>query len=258
MRMRTICRASAIVVCVLPLALSACGISVDVPAASSSPSASTDSQATLTCQVHSAVDPPQDPGPPTVTHDLTCDVTGAPSSETSFTLQYHLEDSGKTLTYGPTCNGTLQNGKGACFQKYTEVVDVFNRAMPTVSGTLLPIEQKLGPVKPNVPVAAKLTCTDQVRTTSATRLHELTCTVEGAPSSETSFSLQYTLSDSTGTTETFPSRCEGALQYGAGKGTCVQVYVEDVGVFTNPQAAVFGELLPSREPLGPITLADPS
>ncbi len=248
MRMRTICRASAIVVSVLPLVLSACGFSLGGS-----------TQATLTCQEQSEVAPPsRDPEPQTVTHDLTCNVTGAPNSETSFTLQYQLKDSSKTLTYGPRCSGPLQDGQGSCFQTYTEVVGVFQRAMPTVFGKLLPSGQMLESVTPTMPAAAKLTCTDQVKTNSTERLHELTCKVAGAPSSETSFTLQYTLSDSNGTTETFPSRCEGALQYGAGTGTCVQKYDEDVGVFKNPRATVFGELLPSKEPLGPVTLADPS
>jgi hypothetical protein len=257
--MHTICRAAAMVVSVLPLALSACGISVDVPAASPSPSASTTSQATLTCQEHSEVAATsQNPGPQKVTHDLTCNVTGAPSSETSFTLQYQLKDSGKTLTYGATCSGPLQNGQGACFRTYTEVVGVFDHAMPTVSGNLLPSGQKLKPVTPTMPMPATLTCTEQILKTSTTRLHDLTCKVADAPSSETSFTLWYTLADSTGTTETYPKQddCEGPLQ--GGTGTCNHVYVEDIGVFKNPQATVFGEHLPSKEPLGPITLVDPS
>ena len=257
MRMRTLCRAAAIVASVLPLALSACGISVDVPAASSSPSASTDSQATLTCQEHSEVAATfRDPGPQKVVHDLTCNVTGAPNSETSFTLKYQLQDNGTMLTYGPTCSGPLQNGKGACFQTYIEVVGVFDHAMPIVFGELLPGRESLGPVMPRMPVAATLTCTQQVLKTSTTRLHDLTCKVAGAPSSETSFMLWYTLSDSNGTTETFPNRCEGPLRDGTG--TCDQVYIEVIGVFKNPRATVFGELLPSKEPLDRVTPTDPS
>lgn len=258
MRMRTICRAAAIVVSVLPLALSACGISVDVPAASASPSASTDSQATLTCQVHSEVDPPQDPGPPTVTHDMACSVTGAPNSEQSFILQYQLKYNGKILTYGPTCGGPLQSGNGSCFQRYTEVVAVFEQAKPQVAGELLPSKLPLGPVTPNMPAAATLTCTEKVLANSMERLHKLTCTVTGAPSSDTFFTLHYTLSDSSGTTQTYPSTCDGSLQYGAGTGTCTQTYDEFIGVFKNPQVTVFGELRPSREPLGPVTPTDPS
>jgi hypothetical protein len=254
MRMRTLCRASAIVVCVLPLALSACGISPALPGAS------TTSQATLTCQEHSEVaQQPQDSGPQKmVTHDMACSVTGAPNSEQSFILQYQLKYNGKILTYGPTCGGPLQIGNGSCFQRYTEVVAVFEQAKPQVAGELLPSKLPLGPVTPNMPAAATLTCMEKVRANSMERLHKLTCTVTGAPSSDTFFTLHYTLSDSSGTTQTYPSTCDGSLQYGAGTGTCTQTYDEFIGVFKNPQVTVFGELRPSQEPLGPVTPTDPS
>jgi hypothetical protein len=215
----------------------------------------------LTCQEHSVVAAPtsRDTGPKKVAHDLTCDVTGAPSSETSFTLQYQLQDSGKTITYGPTCSGPLHNGNGSCFQTYTEVVGVFDHATPSVFGKVLPSMQILKSVTPAMPVAATLTCTEQRLTLSTKKLHDLKCKVEGAPSTDTSFKLWYTLSDSNGTTETYRDQCEGKLPYGAGKGTCEQLYDEDIGVFTNPQATVFGKLEPSLEPLrGPVTVADPS
>jgi hypothetical protein len=83
-----------------------------------------------------------------VTAHLTCHVTGASSSDTSFTLKYTVkDDSGQSRTFTSVCKGPLQNGAGSCSQTYTAPVP-FPLTPATVSGYTEPGHQALGPLTP--------------------------------------------------------------------------------------------------------------
>ena len=119
----------------LALLLAGCG-SVTTPTGSSSSPA-------LTCATvlsgHS-VD--------VVTAQLTCHVTGADPSDTSFSLQYRVtDDSGSAPHFTATCSGALRNGSGSCTQSYSAPVP--RPLTPaSVSGETTPGRQPLGPVTP--------------------------------------------------------------------------------------------------------------
>jgi len=79
---------------------------------------------------------------------LTCAVSGAAASETSFTLSYTaINSSGHRRTFDATCDGALHNGEGSCMHTYALVVP-FELASSTVTGKLLPDNRALGPVTP--------------------------------------------------------------------------------------------------------------
>lgn len=78
---------------------------------------------------------------------LTCKVTGAASSDTTFTLHYAIKHNGTPRPFDATCAGTLQNGAGTCTQTYALVVP-FDSGSASVSGELLPSHHAVGPLTP--------------------------------------------------------------------------------------------------------------
>ncbi|HEU0026737.1 MAG TPA: hypothetical protein VFQ25_06435 [Ktedonobacterales bacterium] len=83
-----------------------------------------------------------------ITAQLTCHVTGAAASDTSFSLQYRVtDDSGQSRTFSTPCAGALRDGAGSCAQSYTAPVPV-PLTPATVSGYTSPGHQALGPVTP--------------------------------------------------------------------------------------------------------------
>lgn len=115
-------------------------------AACGSPSGSlggTTGQPTLTCTDRTAAHPID-----TMSVVLTCAVVNAPSAATSYTLQYTIVDAlGHPRSMGATCAGSLSGGAGTCTQTYSLPIPL-DPSKATVSGTLQPGGQKLGPVKP--------------------------------------------------------------------------------------------------------------
>lgn len=83
-----------------------------------------------------------------ITAQLTCHVTGAAASDTSFTLHYTVtNDSGQTRPFTATCVGTLTNGAGSCAQSYSAPVPI-PLTPAAVSGATEPGHAALGPVTP--------------------------------------------------------------------------------------------------------------
>lgn len=79
---------------------------------------------------------------------LNCAVTHAPSDAASFRLQYTVQDSlGHPRTLGAPCDGALTNGSGTCTQSFSLPIPL-DPATATVSGTLQPGGQGIGPVIP--------------------------------------------------------------------------------------------------------------
>ncbi len=83
----------------------------------------------------------------TIAARLTCKVTGATASDTSFQLQYRVTDSGNHLSYSAVCAGELHNGAGSCTQTYVAPVPL-SITPASVSGHAEPSNQTLGPVTP--------------------------------------------------------------------------------------------------------------
>lgn len=81
---------------------------------------------------------------------LSCTVTHAPSSATSFTLRYRLTDKvGAQHLLQPDCIGALKNGQGACHQTYALTLPLASAlAHGVVTGALEPDQSPLGPVAP--------------------------------------------------------------------------------------------------------------
>jgi hypothetical protein len=105
--------------------------------------ASAGGHATLTCAAATA---PQ--GIDVLSTRLTCEVTGAPASATSFRLHYTVKSaSGSGFTPDATCDGSLQFGSGTCTETYTIPFPTAS-GTPSVAGELLPGRQPLGPVRP--------------------------------------------------------------------------------------------------------------
>jgi hypothetical protein len=77
------------------------------------------------------------------THDFTgglsCQVTGATSAETSFTLTYRLN--------GAECRGTMTRRSGSCTVSF--LLNGPLESLGTVAGELLPSHRPLGPVAPS-------------------------------------------------------------------------------------------------------------
>lgn len=86
-------------------------------------------------------------GVDTIAARLTCKVTGASASDTSFQLQYQVTDSGSHLSYSAVCSGALHNGAGSCVQMYVAPVPL-SLTPASVSGHAEPSNQALGPVTP--------------------------------------------------------------------------------------------------------------
>ena len=87
----------------------------------------------------------------TISHEITCIITGAPASQTGFWLYFTLADQqGHRRTYQGTCQGALAQGQGACTQTYVELVGQFDHPIATITGIFLPSQQALGPVNPTV------------------------------------------------------------------------------------------------------------
>lgn len=87
-------------------------------------------------------------GVDTITFALTCQVTGAAPSDTSFTLQYQVASSnGQPHIFTPACVGTLRDGAGSCRQTYFVIAPfLFNRG--SVAGSTSPGHVALGPIIP--------------------------------------------------------------------------------------------------------------
>ena len=88
-----------------------------------------------------------------ITAKLTCQVTGASASDTSFTLKYRVtKDDGQSMTFSSVCQGALHDGSGSCTQTYSAPVP-FPLTPGSVSGTTSPGNQALGPLTPTVHTA---------------------------------------------------------------------------------------------------------
>lgn len=101
------------------------------------------------------------------------------------------------------------------------------------------------------PAPTTLACADHPHGSVDTINHEVTCIVSGAPASQTGFWLYFALTDPQGHQVTFQGTCQGTLTQG--RGACTQTYAEIVGQFNHPSASVTGILLPSQQPLGPVS-----
>lgn len=129
-------RVAVVALSLLLTILAACGASSNVPGATAGPP-------TLTCTDRTAVHPVD-----TMSVMLTCAVVNAPNADTSYTLQYTVIDSlGHPRPMGATCAGSLTGGAGTCTQTYSLPIPL-DPSKATVSGTLQPGGQKLGPVTP--------------------------------------------------------------------------------------------------------------
>lgn len=127
---------------VLALLLAGCGAAGATGSSGSAGSGGSGATA-LACTMDSEAHPID-----TITVVLNCVVTRAPADATSFTLHYTVQDSlGNPRTMGAPCEGSLTNGTGACTQTFSLPVPL-DPAKGTVSGTLQPGGQKLGPVVP--------------------------------------------------------------------------------------------------------------
>jgi hypothetical protein len=78
----------------------------------------------------------------------------------------------------------------------------------------------------------------------------LSCSVNGAVASETSFALTYTATGPNGQERPTSSQCSGALQHGSG--TCSQTY-NFVAPYGSKPGTIVGETLPDHHQLGPVT-----
>ena len=86
---------------------------------------------------------------------LSCNVSNAPASATSFQLHYTLNPQGQQAhSYDSVCAGTLHNGAGSCTQIYT-VIAPLSPTDAHVSGALMPGNTPLGPVTPTLVSATK-------------------------------------------------------------------------------------------------------
>jgi hypothetical protein len=115
------------------LALSACAMS----------STGTGPNPTLACTQNEA---PQ--GVDVIAVTLSCKVSGAPSTDTSFQLHFTVSnDQGAKRQFDQLCQGTLQNGSGSCTATYS-VIAPFSISTSSAQGLLLPSQRQIGPVTP--------------------------------------------------------------------------------------------------------------
>jgi hypothetical protein len=83
-----------------------------------------------------------------VTARLTCRVSGAPASEASFSLTYHVTaQDARSFPFSAACHGTLTNGAGSCVQSYSAPAPI-PVTPASVSGETAPSHITLGPVTP--------------------------------------------------------------------------------------------------------------
>ena len=141
------------------LVLSACGHSVASPAQIASPSAT--HSPTTSSAAHSPTTPPgttpvtctlseHGSGIDVISATLSCSVSGAVASETSFTLTYTATGpNGQARPTSSQCSGALQHGSGACSQTYNFIAP-YGGKPGTVAGETLPDHHQLGPVTPQM------------------------------------------------------------------------------------------------------------
>jgi hypothetical protein len=149
----------ALVVASAVLVLSACGHSVASPAQSASPSA-TQSPTTQPATQSPTIPPATTPltctlsehgsGVDLISATLSCSVSGAVASETSFALTYTATGpNGQEHPTSSHCSGALQQGSGTCSQTYNFVAP-YGGKPGTVAGETLPDHHQLGPVTPQM------------------------------------------------------------------------------------------------------------
>lgn len=127
------------------LLLAGCRVSADSSGGggSTSGTSGTGTPPTLTCASQTAVHPVD-----TLRVKLTCAVAHAPSNATSFTVHYTVVDKlGHQRTLGAPCTGRLSGGSGSCTETFSLPIPL-DPSKATVSGTLQPGGQPLGPVVP--------------------------------------------------------------------------------------------------------------
>jgi FlaG/FlaF family flagellin (archaellin) len=128
--------------------LSACGTSGGTPSsggqatATTSASAASSASAVLSCTIH------EEPlTADTVSVTLSCTVTGAAASETSFTVSHtSAGPKGQGQAVNATCSGPLRGGVGTCSVTFIE--SATGAAPGSVAGELFPSHRPLGPVTP--------------------------------------------------------------------------------------------------------------
>ncbi len=80
---------------------------------------------------------------------LTCTVSGAPASDTAFTVRYSVTDEkGQTHQIAAPCHGALRAGAGACSLRFSVIVPQA-LGKPSVAGETEPDQRPLGPVTPH-------------------------------------------------------------------------------------------------------------
>ncbi len=141
------------------LALSACGATVVSPTQSATssatgslttpsatgPVATQSAAASLTCTLSKHVT-----GIDVITATLSCNVSGAAASETSFTLVYMATGpNGQARPIGPPCVGHLQDRAGTCSQNFS-LTAPYGIKPGSVKGEALPDHRQLGPVVPTM------------------------------------------------------------------------------------------------------------
>jgi hypothetical protein len=114
------------------------------PAASATETPTPHARLTLTCTTTSSVQ-----GIDVINMLLICNVTGAPSADTSFTLDYAITSPStkQAHQFFPACAGHLTDGSGVCTQRYAAPVPLAVGA-GVVTGTTAPDQRPLGPVSP--------------------------------------------------------------------------------------------------------------
>jgi hypothetical protein len=138
MRVRGDARGSLWLWLTLGLLVALAGCSGNSAAGKSVPAAS------LTCTVHTSAGSDDDE----VKQTLSCMVTHAKATDTSFSLHYGLVDPlGHVRPFDKTCDGSLHNGSGSCTQAYEFIVP-FRPAPAPVTGELLPSHVLIHPATP--------------------------------------------------------------------------------------------------------------
>lgn len=145
-------RGALLALALLIMALAACGsangpttaASITPPAIPTGPVATPTPGPLLTCKAHTGAGDEDD----SVEIVLTCAVSHAPTSETSFTLHFGvLDPGGQFHALTPICAGTLRNTAGSCTQTY-EFIFPFPINPGPVTGQFAPSGLRFGPVIP--------------------------------------------------------------------------------------------------------------
>lgn len=143
---------SSLALCLLVVALAACGSASGptVAASTTPPFVATGPVATptpgplLTCKAHTGAGDEDD----SVKIALTCSVSHAPASETSYTLHFGvLDPGGQYHALTPICAGPLHNNAGSCTQTYVFIFPFPINPGP-VTGQFTPSGLRFGPVIP--------------------------------------------------------------------------------------------------------------